>query len=75
MVLIPVNIYRVIDRQNACCSTCAKKPEGGCTMPSYVMVTWVSPEIVRSRQTLEELERKAMNNVRAHCPNVKWLHS
>jgi len=53
----------------------AKKPEGGCTMPSYVMVTWVSPEIVRSRQTLEELERKAMNNVRAHCPNVKWLHS
>jgi len=44
-------------------------------MPSYVMVTWVSPEIVRSRQTLEELERKAMNNVRAHCPNVKWLHS
>jgi uncharacterized protein with GYD domain len=52
-----------------------KKAEGGCTMPSYVMVTRVSPEFVRSPQTLEELEKKAMDKVRAHCPNVKWLHS
>jgi len=39
------------------------------------MVTRVSPEVVRSSQTLEELEKKAMEKVRAHCPNVKWLHS
>jgi hypothetical protein len=40
-------------------------------MPSCVMVTRVSPEIVRSPQTLEELEKKVMDNVRAHCLNVK----
>lgn len=44
-------------------------------MATYVMVTRVSPEIVRSPQTLEELEHKAMEKIRAHCPQVKWLQS
>jgi hypothetical protein len=37
-------------------------------MPTYVMLTRVSPDFVRSTHALEELERKAMENVRAHCP-------
>ena len=44
-------------------------------MAAYVMVTRVSPEIVRSPQTLEELEHKAMEKIRALCPQVKWLQS
>ena len=44
-------------------------------MAAYVMVTRVSPEIVRSPQMLEELEHKAMEKIRALCPEVKWLHS
>jgi uncharacterized protein with GYD domain len=44
-------------------------------MPTYVMLTRVSPEIVRSPQTLESLERKAMDQIRTHCPEVKWLQS
>ena len=44
-------------------------------MPTYVMVTRVSPEIVRSPGTLEELEHKAMEKIRTYCPRVKWLQS
>lgn len=44
-------------------------------MPTYVMLTRVSPEIIRSTQTLEELEKKAADRIRAHCPEVKWVHS
>jgi uncharacterized protein with GYD domain len=44
-------------------------------MPTYVMLTRVSPEIVRSTQTLEDLERKAMDRIRALCPDVKWKQS
>ena len=44
-------------------------------MPTYVMLTRVSPEIVRSPHTLEDLERRAMDQIRTHCPEVKWLQS
>jgi uncharacterized protein with GYD domain len=44
-------------------------------MPTYVMVTRVSPEIMRSPQTLEELEHKAMEKIHEYCPQVKWLQS
>ena len=44
-------------------------------MSTYVMLTRVSPEIVRSPHTLEQLEHKAMDQIRTHCPEVKWLQS
>lgn len=44
-------------------------------MPKFVMVTRVDPEAVHSPYTLEELERDAMNSIRAECPRVKWLES
>jgi uncharacterized protein with GYD domain len=44
-------------------------------MPSYVMVTRLSPEVVRSPRTIEDLEKKAMDKIREHCPNVKWQNS
>jgi uncharacterized protein with GYD domain len=44
-------------------------------MPTYVMLTRVSPEIVGSPQTLEELERRAMDQIGEHCPEVKWRQS
>jgi hypothetical protein len=44
-------------------------------MPTFVMVTQVSPESLGSPQTLEELERDAMNNIRGQCPQVHWISS
>jgi uncharacterized protein with GYD domain len=44
-------------------------------VPTYVMLTRVCPEIVRSTHTLEDLERKAMDRIRALCPDVKWKQS
>ena len=41
-------------------------------MATYVMLTRVSPDFVRSTHALEELERRAMESVRGHCPEVKW---
>lgn len=39
-------------------------------MPIYFILTRVSPEIVCSPRTLEDLERKAMEQIRRHCPEV-----
>jgi uncharacterized protein with GYD domain len=44
-------------------------------MATYVMLTRVSPDFVRSAHALEELEHEAMESVRAHCPEVKWKQS
>ena len=44
-------------------------------MATYAMLTRVSPEIVGSAHTLEELEHKAMERIRARCPDVKWKQS
>ncbi len=44
-------------------------------MTTYIMLTRVSPEAIRSPQAVETLERQAMSAVRAECPQVEWLHS
>ena len=41
-------------------------------MPTFIMVTRLAPEAVKSPPALEELERKAMERVRAECPEVEW---
>lgn len=42
-------------------------------MLTFVMLTRLSPEAVRSPQALEQLEQKAMERVRKECPDVEWV--
>ena len=44
-------------------------------MATFIMLTRVSPEALRSPKGVEVLERVAMAAVRAECPQVEWLQS
>ena len=44
-------------------------------MTTFIMLTKVSPEAIRSPNAVETLERQAMNAIRAECPQVEWLNS
>jgi uncharacterized protein with GYD domain len=44
-------------------------------MATYVMLTRVDPEALRSPQSLEDLERRAMDAIHAQCPTVQWVAS
>ena len=44
-------------------------------MPTFIMLTRLNPEAVRSPRGLEQLERDAMKRVREECPDVEWLNS
>ena len=44
-------------------------------MPTFVMLTRLNPDAVRSPAGLEQLERNAMKRVREECPDVKWQSS
>jgi uncharacterized protein with GYD domain len=44
-------------------------------MPVFAMLTRLAPQMLRTPQTVEELERQAMERVREACPQVAWLHS
>lgn len=44
-------------------------------MPVFAMLTRLSPDMLRTPQTVEDLERQTMERVRAACPQVVWLHS
>ncbi|HEX9611756.1 MAG TPA: GYD domain-containing protein [Gemmatimonadales bacterium] len=44
-------------------------------MTTFILLTRVSPEAMRSPHAVETLERRVMNAVRAQCPQVEWLHS
>lgn len=43
-------------------------------MPTFIMLTRLSPDSVRSPKSLEELERQVMERIRSECPQVEWLH-
>jgi uncharacterized protein with GYD domain len=42
-------------------------------MPTFVMLTRLAPGAVSSPPALEQLERQAMERVRAECPSVEWV--
>ena len=44
-------------------------------MPTFIMLTRLNPDAVRSPRGLEQLERDAMKRVREECPDVEWLSS
>lgn len=44
-------------------------------MLTFIMLTRLSPEAVRSPKALEQLERQAMERVRKECPDVEWISS
>ena len=44
-------------------------------MSTFIMLTRVSSEAMRSPKAVEVLERVAMTAVRAECPKVEWLGS
>ncbi len=44
-------------------------------MPTFIMLTRLNPDAVRSPRGLEQLEREAMKRVREVCPDVEWLNS
>jgi uncharacterized protein with GYD domain len=44
-------------------------------MMTFIMLTRLSPEAVRSPKALEDLERQAVERVRKECPDIEWLSS
>ncbi len=44
-------------------------------MATFIMLTRLHPDAVRSPRDLEQLEREAMKRVREECPDVEWLNS
>ena len=44
-------------------------------MQTFIMLTRLAPDAVKSPKALEDLERKAIEAVKAKCPKVKWKNS
>jgi uncharacterized protein with GYD domain len=44
-------------------------------MPTFIMLTRLNPDAVRSPRALEQLERDTVKRIREECPNVEWLSS
>jgi len=42
-------------------------------MQTFIMLTSLSPDALKSPQTLEELESLAMEKIRSECPRVEWV--
>jgi uncharacterized protein with GYD domain len=44
-------------------------------MPTFIMLTRLNPDPVRTPRELEQLEHQVMATIRKECPNVEWLNS
>jgi uncharacterized protein with GYD domain len=44
-------------------------------MATFIMLTRLNTDAVRSPRSLEQLERDVMKRIREECPDVKWLSS
>lgn len=44
-------------------------------MPAFVLLTRLSPEALHQPKSFETLEHHVADQLRAHCPEVKWLSS
>ncbi len=44
-------------------------------MATFILLTRVSSDAVKSPKSLEELEREAMKHIQSQCPEVEWVHN
>lgn len=44
-------------------------------MPTYIMLTRITPEAVTDPKYVEKLERKVVDKIAKKCPEVKWIGS
>jgi uncharacterized protein with GYD domain len=44
-------------------------------MQTFIMLTQLNTDAVKSPRRLEELERRVVDRIREDCPSVKWLSS
>lgn len=44
-------------------------------MMTFIMLTRLNPDAVRSPTALEGIERQAMESVRRACPDIEWVAS
>jgi uncharacterized protein with GYD domain len=44
-------------------------------MQTFIMLTRLAPQALKSTRELEALEKKVMARVRKDCPDVEWLGS
>lgn len=44
-------------------------------MPTYVLLTRLSPEAVKSPKDLERLEKEVSNKIKQECKEVRWLEN
>ncbi|MEW6664472.1 MAG: GYD domain-containing protein [Thermodesulfobacteriota bacterium] len=44
-------------------------------MATFIMLTRLSPEALKSPKSLEDLDREVMSRVRSECPEVEWVHN
>ena len=44
-------------------------------MPAFVLLTRLSPEALSQPKSFETLEHHVADQLRSHCPEVKWLSS
>lgn len=42
-------------------------------MPTFIMMTRLATGALKSPQSLESIEKQAMERIRSECPEVKWL--
>jgi uncharacterized protein with GYD domain len=44
-------------------------------MPTFVLLTRLAPEAIRSPEALERFEREAIHHIREDCPDIEWLNN
>jgi uncharacterized protein with GYD domain len=44
-------------------------------MQTFILLTRMAPEVLKSPASMEDLEKRAVDHITQECPEVKWLHS
>lgn len=44
-------------------------------MQTFILLTRLSPEALKSPAAMEDFEKRAVTHIEQECPDVKWLHS